>query len=504
MKNRETNWLVSLIISILCVLSSIFSYAFTTNLETIMEMAQAGDAEAQNQLARMYYFGDGVRQDDKQAAFWIKKSAGQGFAYAQDSLRYLDRICNAHPTACEQATSSDSGEQIGISFQKTITESEASIKQHGSGDDVIIVMEQFRLANSYYTGEGAEKDYEKAAELYMSLGEQGHPEAQFILGVMYREGQGVNKDNNVAFRCFWKSAEQGYAKAQFGVGVMYYEGQGVLQDSEAAVRWFKKAAAQGDVNAEYGLGYLYLEGDVTEESQEEAFKWLNKAANKGHAEAQHALGNLYYGGNGIRRNANQAVMWYRKAAEQGKRESQRIYESLCIESNLANCPSKMKQEYWIGPAPAHIYFDSTNPAYCHMIAINNLEDFLKRIKGKEEEIKKLISGEKFFHSQADYLDGCQIINDYPGYNVKKEVGKILSSYDGAMFSITWNGGIAFTVSDHNHTERIYEKYKSDPKGYLILGKRKQAFDRINPGHHLRHLLQYFGKAQTPIKEEDTE
>ncbi len=48
--------------------------------------AQAGDAEAQFNLGVMYDRGQGVPQDDVQAAEWYRKAAEQGHAGAQHNL----------------------------------------------------------------------------------------------------------------------------------------------------------------------------------------------------------------------------------------------------------------------------------------------------------------------------------------------------------------------------------------------------------------------------------
>ena len=48
--------------------------------------AEQGDAEAQNNLGVMYANGNGVAQDDKQAAFWFRKAADQGEAMAQFNI----------------------------------------------------------------------------------------------------------------------------------------------------------------------------------------------------------------------------------------------------------------------------------------------------------------------------------------------------------------------------------------------------------------------------------
>ena len=47
------------------------------------ELAEGGDAEAQNNLGAMYYNGEGVPQDYKEAVKWQRKAAEQGYANDQ-------------------------------------------------------------------------------------------------------------------------------------------------------------------------------------------------------------------------------------------------------------------------------------------------------------------------------------------------------------------------------------------------------------------------------------
>lgn len=56
--------------------------------------ANAGDAEAQYQLSRLYFEGNGVDHSDKKGEHWVRKSAEQGFAQAQNDLgmMYLSGI----------------------------------------------------------------------------------------------------------------------------------------------------------------------------------------------------------------------------------------------------------------------------------------------------------------------------------------------------------------------------------------------------------------------------
>ena len=64
---------------------------YATALSIWLPLAEQGDAEAQNWLGVMYDYGDGVTQDDKEAANWFRKAAEQGNAGAQNNLgsRYI-------------------------------------------------------------------------------------------------------------------------------------------------------------------------------------------------------------------------------------------------------------------------------------------------------------------------------------------------------------------------------------------------------------------------------
>lgn len=58
----------------------------STDLAAIQKSAEQGDAEAQGLLGIKYSLGDGVPQDDQQAAAWYRKAAEQGNAKAQCRL----------------------------------------------------------------------------------------------------------------------------------------------------------------------------------------------------------------------------------------------------------------------------------------------------------------------------------------------------------------------------------------------------------------------------------
>jgi uncharacterized protein len=58
-------------------------------LQKFTQLAQENNAEAQYNLAFMYFGGEGVTQNDEKAAYWFEQAAIQSHASAQDTLAYL-------------------------------------------------------------------------------------------------------------------------------------------------------------------------------------------------------------------------------------------------------------------------------------------------------------------------------------------------------------------------------------------------------------------------------
>ena len=62
------------------------------DLDAIRQKAQAGNAEAQYQLARAYYSGKGVAFDPKQGLQWLRKSADQNYASSEFALGVIFQL----------------------------------------------------------------------------------------------------------------------------------------------------------------------------------------------------------------------------------------------------------------------------------------------------------------------------------------------------------------------------------------------------------------------------
>ena len=153
----------------------------TPDLDSLRKAAEQGDAEAQYNLACIYFSGKGAPMDRAGAAQWFRKAADQGHAGAQNSV----------------------------------------------GD-------------IYYSGKGLPKDRAQAATWYRKAADQGHVEAQNRLGYMYYYGDGVTKDHAEAAKWYLAAAEQDHAGAQYDISFMYERGEGVPLNHAEAAKWYAR------------------------------------------------------------------------------------------------------------------------------------------------------------------------------------------------------------------------------------------------------------------------
>mgnify|MGYP006083038957 CR=1 FL=1 len=214
-------------------------------------------------------------------------------------------ICMASNSACNGATleaanyvndyeNSTGGPWVGYEEDRTVSDYDKGIIASQSGD------------------------YTSALEIFTSLAEMGHADAQFSIGIMHNHGQGVPKSFEVAVTWFQLAAEQGHAEAQFSLGVSYAYGEGVIQNAQTAVKWYTLAAEQGHASSQYGLALMYDAGDGVAQDNHAAERWYHKAAVQGHGDAQYSLGQLTLGSAmGLQHNYNSAKYWYTLSAEQG-------------------------------------------------------------------------------------------------------------------------------------------------------------------------------------------
>jgi TPR repeat protein len=186
------------------------------------EPGKLGHAESQYVLSTMYDAGEGVPQDEGQAAYWERKAAEQGHAYAQANLSFR-----------------------------------------------------------YY----ADGDYAQAFAWCQRAAQVNLAWAQYNLGLMYRKGEGVAQSNVEAAHWYRLAAMQDFAEAQQRLGDLYFLGQGVPRNYAQAAEWYGRAANQGNAEAQFQLGYLYALGQGVEHDYTQSRYWTRQAAMQGHGQA---------------------------------------------------------------------------------------------------------------------------------------------------------------------------------------------------------------------------
>ena len=243
-------------------------------LETVRQIANSGNADAQLLVGIMYQMGVGGEDHQSDAAYYFRMAAEKGLASAQTNL-----------------------------------------------------------GKCYLAGDGVPEDEKKAFEWFEKAAGQGDAEGQFQLGRCYEEGWGTDKIENLAYQYYSKSANQGYANAQIQVGFCYLDGIGVSANDSGAFEWFKKAAEQDNPDGQYLIGACYSEGTGVTKDSHEAVKWYKKAAEQGIAAAQYNLGVCYLEGDGVRKNRPEAKRLFQKAAEQGHEDAKKALQYIEQQTN---------------------------------------------------------------------------------------------------------------------------------------------------------------------------
>ncbi len=300
------------------------------------KLAEAGDHDAEFQLALMYETGQGIPDRDAVAARrWMRAAAEANVPLAQwnygayliDGLggeknptagvEWIKKAAEQHvPSA---ALSLGQIYRLGRGVEKHEAEARhwyARALKLGSLPTLVTMGQLYEFGVLY------EKDLPKAAEFYRTAAHRGSPSAQAEWGRCLLHGIGVEQDQQAALRWVTTASDAGDPLAHEILGEMYFQGQGVAQDHEAGVKLFRKAATAGQVTALFNLGGAYLDGRGVQKDLAESFRWFHAAADRGNVGAYVLLGQMYERGHGVTQSDEQAVAWYRKSAEAGIAEGQ--------------------------------------------------------------------------------------------------------------------------------------------------------------------------------------
>jgi TPR repeat protein len=189
--------------------------------------ARRGNTDAEVNLAILYFYGWGTRQNFGTGLYWLKSAADQGNSRACANLGLI-----------------------------------------------------------YWKGWGVRADYAEALNYFHKAADLGDTGAMVDLGYMNDYGVGTSPDHSAAAEWYRRGAERGDPLAQNNLADLYLRGEGVPQSDALAFAWFQKAALQGNTGARIKLGFLYANGRATGKDAETAYAWIQAAAIAGDERGQ--------------------------------------------------------------------------------------------------------------------------------------------------------------------------------------------------------------------------
>ena len=255
------------------------------------KLAKSGNANAQYNIAMMYYNGTGVPKNKIMAFVWLEQASNKGNRLAQNKLGYMYEKGEVKGTKddakavneyLKSALQNYNVAQLNLAMKYSENPTNENLKlaffwyQKAALNGSTPAMNN--LANMYYHGHSVKKDYKKAFELYFKAAALGDHIAQFNLAMMYYNGEYVKQSDQEAIVWLTFSADSGYPNAQVRLGNFYKEGMIVKQDYQLALSWFYKAAAQHDGAGQYYVGICYYYGLGIEKNLPKARHWLEMSA----------------------------------------------------------------------------------------------------------------------------------------------------------------------------------------------------------------------------------
>lgn len=265
----------------------------------INNLAQKGNSNAKLILAKMYYSGQGVKEDKVLANKLYKNAADLGQMEAQYIIGlYYSLGAEGYPK----------DESKAILW---LTKAAEQGKPEAQG----------MVATDYFHGNGVEQNINTAIFWFQKASTSGDIISQRTLADIYFYGDFVPRDYKLALELYYKAANLGDDYSQLMIGNIYNKGLGVDKDKSFAATWFQKSANKNNAEAQYCLATLYLSGSGVEKDISIGEKLLIESANHNFDKAQLKLGLLYYLGQGVDQDKYKAAFWVDKARNNGNEEA---------------------------------------------------------------------------------------------------------------------------------------------------------------------------------------
>jgi TPR repeat protein len=164
---------------------------YATAMRAWYDLAEAGDAEAQNNIGYLYEEGLGVAQQYDVAMDWYRRAAESGSVEAEHNLGMM-----------------------------------------------------------YVGGRGVAKSWSQGLIHFRKAAEQGLVESRYMIALSYFEGEGQIQNRRLALEGFRSTAEEGYANSQYMLSFILLDGRDTKAKPAQAFVWASLALAQGQSQGE--------------------------------------------------------------------------------------------------------------------------------------------------------------------------------------------------------------------------------------------------------------
>jgi TPR repeat protein len=389
------------------------------NLNAFKEKAEAGDANAQYEMAFIENeYTDPILDDGNRSLAWLEKAANQGHSNAQLTLGLYFLFETERKLLFKRYESKCANTPMKLAFTLVIA------KLFNTNDDQAAVnwltqaAEQNNpdgklwLGYCHYHGFGVTQNYEVALELFKQAAAYGLSDAMILIALIYIKGSGVDIDYQAALTWLNKAVKLNNDYAFYLMGHIYANGKGVEKDIKLAYEWYEKAALLNVEAAQYllALNCLADEGKYwywmeraadnghVKAKHTMAIHYLRLAGNYGSAEAQLALGKCYERGTGVEKNSELAHDYFERSLFLTKSKDQSMEES-GLEIEI----SRLKKEGIIDAETAENLNRKAEISYKEKLSLQKdlSKQKIENIKAVEEKEREMLSF--FTHTMRNAL-----------------------------------------------------------------------------------------------------
>lgn len=181
--------------------------------------ADAGCEVCMLEVSLMYEHGEGMRPNRKKAFLYVQKSARKD---------YLPAVCNLGYCYYWGIGTQRNFALAVDCFRKAIELGDVTVSAHN-------------LAERYYSGQGVEKDYEKAIYYHRMAARHRYPDSICRLGYMNIHGEGMPVNIKNGLRLLRQSVKLGGARALCELGKCYEQGLGVPKNLQKAMQLYAES-----------------------------------------------------------------------------------------------------------------------------------------------------------------------------------------------------------------------------------------------------------------------